>query len=43
MFLKAGKITEKGSHAELVSVDGHYAKLYQQQVTETMVAKAAGG
>lgn len=31
MVMEHGKIIESGSHAELVKLDGHYAKLYQKQ------------
>lgn len=31
MVMEHGKIIENGSHAELMQLDGHYAKLYQKQ------------
>ena len=31
MVMEQGKIVESGSHAALIAIDGHYAKLYQKQ------------
>jgi subfamily B ATP-binding cassette protein MsbA len=31
MVMEQGKISECGSHIELMKLDGHYAKLYQKQ------------
>jgi len=39
LFIKKGKVCEKGTHADLVNAGGHYAELYQQQVTETIVKR----
>jgi subfamily B ATP-binding cassette protein MsbA len=33
MVMDHGRIVEAGSHAELIQLDGHYAKLYQKQFT----------
>ena len=30
-FLQAGKITEEGSHEQLIKIDGEYLKLYKKQ------------
>ena len=30
--IEAGRVVETGTHAELVAVDGHYARLYEQQL-----------
>lgn len=30
-FLQAGKITEEGSHEQLMKIDGEYSKLYKKQ------------
>ena len=35
LVLKAGKIVERGRHAELVTADGEYASLWRRQVRET--------
>jgi len=29
--MEQGDIVESGSHAELIALNGHYAKLYQKQ------------
>ncbi len=28
LFMESGRIVEQGNHAELISLDGRYAKLY---------------
>jgi ATP-binding cassette, subfamily B, heavy metal transporter len=35
LVLKAGKIVERGRHAELVTADGEYASLWRRQVRES--------
>jgi ATP-binding cassette subfamily B protein len=35
LVLKAGRIVERGRHAELVSADGEYASLWRRQVRES--------
>lgn len=32
MVLDHGRVAESGSHAELVSGDGHYAKMWREQL-----------
>lgn len=34
VYLKDGKISEQGSHDELIESDGYYAKLYRRQLLE---------
>ena len=31
MYMKNGKVTERGSHNELMSLNGEYAALYREQ------------
>ena len=35
LFLEEGRILERGSHAELIALDGRYAALYRLQTTQT--------
>ena len=35
LVMKDGKIIEKGNHAQLLSKNGFYAKLYQSQFVKT--------
>ena len=34
VVLKDGSIVEEGIHSELISLNGHYKKLYEMQVEE---------
>ncbi|MGH8016551.1 MAG: ATP-binding cassette domain-containing protein, partial [Candidatus Zixiibacteriota bacterium] len=34
VYLKNGQIAEKGSHDELMRLDGYYAELYRRQLLE---------
>jgi len=34
VYLKDGRIAEKGSHEELMTIDGYYAELYRRQLLE---------
>jgi ATP-binding cassette, subfamily B, bacterial len=38
VVMEAGKIIERGNHAELVKADGHYASLHKQQHGATLRA-----
>jgi ATP-binding cassette subfamily B protein len=40
LVLRDGRITEIGSHAELVARDGHYASLVRRQVRGLLVDAA---
>ena len=31
LVLKAGRVVERGSHAELIALDGEYASLWRRQ------------
>jgi ABC-type multidrug transport system fused ATPase/permease subunit len=42
VVLEAGKIIERGTHAELLSLRGHYAATYQQQ-TRALSLVGTGG
>lgn len=33
IFLSAGRVMELGSHEELISINGHYARLYNSQIS----------
>ena len=35
LVIKAGKVVERGRHAELVDADGEYASLWRRQVRES--------
>jgi len=35
VFLEEGRILERGSHAELIALNGQYAALYQLQTTQS--------
>jgi ABC-type multidrug transport system fused ATPase/permease subunit len=34
IYLEHGRITERGTHAELLALNGAYASLYQKQLLE---------
>jgi ATP-binding cassette subfamily B protein len=36
LVLKAGRIVERGRHAELIALDGEYASLWRRQTRETV-------
>ena len=38
LYLDDGAIAERGTHAELIDLDGHYAALYQKQLLEDEIA-----
>ncbi|MCI0513077.1 ABC transporter ATP-binding protein/permease [candidate division KSB1 bacterium] len=38
-FLDRGQIVEQGQHAELLRLNGHYARLYQQQLLKESLAE----
>ena len=33
IYLKDGKISEKGTHEELIQLGGHYSRIYHLQTT----------
>jgi ATP-binding cassette subfamily B protein len=35
LFLEDGRILERGTHAELLALNGRYAALYELQTTQT--------
>jgi len=42
VVLEGGRIVERGSHAELMQVDGRYARLFTLQRADTAEGLSAG-
>ncbi|MFM7725289.1 MAG: hypothetical protein ACKO7B_01180, partial [Flavobacteriales bacterium] len=42
LYLEQGRITERGTHADLLALGGAYAELYQKQLLEESNESATG-
>jgi ATP-binding cassette subfamily B protein len=43
VVIEAGRVTEQGSHDELIKLGGHYAEMYRLQASRFDVQDAADG
>ena len=43
LVMEDGKVVERGTHDELIALDGHYAKLYARQFREVEPADSSNG